>query len=144
MAGTGIIKFSDYRNKVRRGFNNQGIVHTLGIELEDFGPGWFHTRMVPGAKVCQHHGYVHAGALATMADLSGGFAAYTLMAEAEEVLSVEFKINLLRPAVGEMILCRARVLKPGRKIYVSESEVLALSQGEEKMVAKATITLAVV
>ena len=137
-------KFPNYREKVLRAFDNQTIVHTLGIEFVDLGPGWFHTSLIPHEKVSQHHGYVHAGAIATMADLSSGLAAYSLMAEEEEVLTVEFKINLLRPAVGEVIICRAEVLKPGKRLYISESEVFSVLQGEEKLIAKAMVTLAVV
>jgi len=137
-------KFDGYREKVLRGFNNQGIVHTLGIQVVEFGAGWFHTKMTPHPKIGQHHGFVHAGALATMADLSSGFSAYSLMAEEEEVLTIEFKLNLLRPAVGELILCRARVIKPGKRIYFAESEVFGLGENEEKLVAKAAVTLMVV
>jgi len=137
-------KFSGYREKIIKSFNAPGMAHTLGIEIDDFGPGWFRSRLVPDAKVFQHHGFVHAGAIATIADLSGGFAACSLMAEEEGVLTIEFKINLLRPAVGELIICRAGVLRAGRRIYVSESEVFCVQDGREKLVAKATVTLAVV
>lgn len=124
-----------------KAFNNQGLIHTLGIKIIDFGEGWFNTSLAPSPQICQHNGYVHAGAIATMADLSSGFAAYSLMSEEEDVLTVEFKINLLRPAVGEIIICRAEVLKPGKRIYVSESEVFGVRDGLEKLVAKATVTL---
>lgn len=137
-------KFSGYREKVLKAFHDQSIVHTLGIQILDFGEGWFHTRLIPNERILQHHGYVHAGAIATMADLSSGFASYSLMAEEEDVLTVEFKINLLRPAVGDLILCRAKVLKPGKRFYISESEVYGVRNGEEKLVAKAMVTLAVV
>ncbi|WP_366924295.1 PaaI family thioesterase [Metallumcola ferriviriculae] len=135
---------ANYKEKVLQSFNKRGLIHTLGIEIVDFGPGWFHTKMVPHPKILQQHNYVHAGALATMADHTSGFASYSLMAEKEEVLTIEFKINLLRPAKGELIICRAKVLKPGRRIYVSESEVFSVNEGIEKLVAKATVTLAVV
>jgi uncharacterized protein (TIGR00369 family) len=137
-------KFPGYRDKVVASYNKQGIVHTLGIHIEDFGEGWFNTRMVPDARVTQHHGFVHAGALSTMADLSSGFAAYSLMDEKEEVLTIEYKINLLRPASGRLVLCRARVIKPGRRVYFSESEVYGINGAEEKLVAKALVTLAVI
>lgn len=137
-------KFEGYRDKVIKAFNGQGLIHTLGIKIIDFGEGWFHTKLAPSMEISQHHGYVHAGAIATMADLSSGFAAYSLMAEEEDVLTIEFKINLLRPAVGKVIICRAKVLKPGKRIYVSESEVFGVQENMEKLIAKATVTLAVV
>ena len=122
----------------------RGIVHTLGIEVVDFGAGWFNTSIAPHPGISQHHGFVHAGALATMADLSSGFAAYSLMAEEEEVLTIEFKINLLRPAIGEQIFCSAKVLKAGKRIYFSESDVFSINCENKKIVAKATVTLMVV
>ena len=64
--------------------------------------------------------------------------------EGNQVLTVEFKINLLRPAQGDRLRCRAKVLRAGRTIIVSESEVFAVKDGSEKMTAKATVTLAVV
>ncbi|MEW6425091.1 MAG: PaaI family thioesterase [Bacillota bacterium] len=72
-------KFSGYREKVLRAFHNQSIVHTLGIQVLDFGEGWFHTRFIPNERILQHHGYVRAGAIATMADLSSGFASCSLI-----------------------------------------------------------------
>lgn len=66
------------------------------------------------------------------------------MAEEEDVLTIEFKINLLRPAVGEVIICRAEVLKPGKRVYVSEAEVFGVQDDLEKLVAKATVTLTAV
>lgn len=136
-------KYEGYRKRVIDAFNAQGLVHTLGISIDELGEGWFHTRMVPNPGITQQHGYVHAGAIATIADLSSGFAAYSLMAEDEDVLTIEFKINLLRPAIGDLIICRARVLKPGNIVTVSESEVFAVHNDTEKLVAKATVTLAV-
>ena len=139
-----VAKFSGYRDKVARGFHNQAITRTLGIDLIDYGPGWFHTQLTPSDRITQHHGYVHAGAISTMADLSSGFAAYSLMAEEEEVLTVEFKINLLRPATGDQIFCHAEVIKPGRRIYFAESRVFSQAEEQEKLIATAMVTLAVV
>lgn len=136
-------KYAGYRERVLEAFNGQGLVHTLGINLQDFGEGWFNTSMLPRPEISQQHGYVHAGAIATMADLSSGFAAYSLMAEDEDVLTIEFKINLLRPAAGELLECRAQVLKPGNMVTVSESEVFSVTGDKRQLVAKATVTLAV-
>jgi uncharacterized protein (TIGR00369 family) len=85
---------------------------------------------------------VHAGVQATVADHTAGGAAGTVARPGDLVLSVEFKINLLRPAVGDRLRCRATVLRQGKTITVAESEVFAASDGQEKLVAKATVTLA--
>ena len=77
-----------------------------------------------------------------MADHSAGGAAGTLLKKGQLVLTVEFKINLLRPARGDYLRCSAEVLKPGRTLTIAESEVYAVTGDESKMVAKATVTLA--
>ncbi len=87
---------------------------------------------------------MHAGVQATMADHTAGGAGGTLVKEGDLVLTAEFKINFLRPAIGESFRCRAMVLKPGKTLIVAESEVYANQGGTEKLVAKAIVTLAVV
>ena len=81
---------------------------------------------------------------ATLADHSSGAAASTLISADEQILSVEFKLNLLRPARGEQLRCRATVLKAGRTISVVEAEVHAGDSPRETLVSKATVTLATV
>ncbi len=95
-------------------------------------------------KHMQQDTFIHAGVQATMADHTAGASAGTLIKGSEIVLTVEFKINLLRPAVGESLRCIAKVLRAGKTLIVSESEVYALQNGEEKLCAKAMVTLAVV
>jgi len=132
------------RNAVEAIFRNSAFVTGLGIRLIDLGPGWCESELAVTQRHLQQDGFVHAGVQATIADHTAGGAAGTLARPGEMVLTVEFKINLLRPAVGERIRCRAKVLKPGRTIVVAESEVVACRDGAEKMTAKATVTLALV
>ena len=86
---------------------------------------------------------VHAGVLATLADHCAGAAASTQLAEGEFVVTVEFKINLLRGARGERLSCRAEVLKRGSTLTVVESQVYAESAGRRELVAKLNATMAV-
>ena len=79
-----------------------------------------------------------------MADHTAGAASSTVVKEGEIVLTVEFKINLLRPAVGDSLRCKAQVLRAGKTIIVTESEVYAIKDGDEKLCAKAMLTFAVV
>ena len=134
----------NYRAAVQRIFNEAPFVSSLGIELVDLGPGWCETRMAITDRHCQHHGYVHAGVQATIADHSSGAAASTLIDAEEQILSVEFKLNLLRPARGTHLRCRAVVLKAGRTLTVVEAEVRAGDDASEVLVSKATVTLATV
>lgn len=132
------------REAVEAIFRNSAFVSDLGIELKGLGPGWCESALVVEKRHLQQDGFVHAGVQATIADHTAGGAAGTLSRPGEMVLTVEFKINLLRPAVGERLNCRAKVLKPGKTIVVAESEVFAARNGAEIMTAKATVTLALV
>ena len=78
----------------------------------------------------QQDGFVHAGALVTLADIAGGYATLTLLLPGSRVLSVEIKLNFLRPAIGSMIPCRAKVRKIGRTIAVCEIEAM-MKQGRK-------------
>ena len=134
----------EYRVGVEQIFARARFIKKIGIEYVDCGPGWCTTRLPVNEDVTQHDGFVHAGAIATMADHTAGASAYTLAAAGHIVLTVEYKINLLRPGVGDALRCRAEVLRPGRTTTVSESSVYATAGGEEKLIAKALVTLALV
>ena len=137
------IQNPDYRAAVADIFERAGHVQALGIRLTDLGPGWCETHLDVTPQHLQQTGVVHAGVMATLADHTAGAAGSTLVAPDEYLLSVEFKINLLRAARTERLWCRAQVLKPGRMITVAESEVFAATEAATRLVAKATVTLAV-
>jgi len=117
-------------------------VANLGIELESAGEG----RCVTSLNLEEHHlqqdGFVHAGVHATIADHSAGVAPATFLREHQKVRSVEFKISLLSAAKGERLVCRAAVLKRGRRFAVVESEVFCCAGCVEKLVSKMTATFA--
>ena len=128
----------------RRVFCEAPFVNDLGCRLTDLGSGWLESALDIVPRHCQHHGFIHAGVQATMADHTAGGAATTLLADGGAVLTAEFKINLLRPAKGTMLTCRAEVLKPGSGLVIAESEVFTWDGGARSLVAKAMVTLAVV
>lgn len=131
-----------YREHVRAIFDMAPFVTDLGLVLSDLGPGWCESVLTVAPRHLQQDGYVHAGVQATIADHTAGGAAGTLVRSSEIVLTAEFKINLLRPALGDRLRCRASVLKSGKTLIVAESEVYAARDGKERLVAKATVTLA--
>jgi uncharacterized protein (TIGR00369 family) len=137
-------KDSALEAEIRRIFAEAPFVQSLGIELVDVGAGRCETQLQLAQRHLQHHGYVHAGVQATLADHSAGAAASTLVRPDEQVLSIEFKLNLLRRARGQRLLCRATVLKAGRTVTVVESEVYADDGAGQSLVSKAVVTLAVV
>jgi uncharacterized protein (TIGR00369 family) len=125
----------DFEERVRASFERQGLMRTLGAELAEIRPGFCEIRLPYREGLSQQHGFFHAGATAAIADSAGGYAAYSLMDAADSVLAVEFKINLLAPARGELLVARARVLKAGRTLFVCRTDVFARRGGEETLCA---------
>ena len=132
------------REELERIFNAVPFVANLGIRLVTVGPGICETELDVEPRHLQQDGFVHAGVQATMADHTAGGAAATLMEPGHMVLTVEFKINLLRAAQGQRLKCRSQVLKPGSRLMVVESEVLCENEGTSKLVSKTTASIAAV
>lgn len=129
------------RARIAASFAKQGLMATLGAVLGEVAPGAVEISLRPAPGVSQQHGFVHAGAVAAIADTAAGYAALTLMPPGRGVLTAEFKINLVAPAVGELIVARGRVLKAGRTLTLAQAEVFSLTNGAERLVAMLTATL---
>jgi uncharacterized protein (TIGR00369 family) len=119
----------------------QGFPAYCGFEVDQVAYGQFEASLKIGPDHRQQDGFVHAGVIATMADHTAGYAAYTTVSEEFRILTIEFKINYFRPATGGAVVCRSRVISNGKKIIVSESEVFSISGGREQLVSKAMVTL---
>jgi uncharacterized protein (TIGR00369 family) len=132
------------REELERIFNAVPFVANLGIRLVTVAEGICETELDVEPRHLQQNGFIHAGVQATMADHTAGGAAATLIDPGHMVLTVEFKINLLRAAKGERLACRAKVLKPGSRIIVVESEVHCEHEGTSKLVSKTTASIAAV
>lgn len=130
--------------EIERVFGSAPFIRHLGLQLASVGPGECRTSLIVAERHLQHDGYVHAGVQASVADHTAGIAASTLVEEGQQVLSAEFKINLLRTAVGSELHCHAKVLKAGRMLTVVESEIFCGEPENLRLVSKATVTLAVV
>jgi uncharacterized protein (TIGR00369 family) len=118
-------------------------MQTIGATLTHVAPGEVDIRLPWRADLCQQHGFLHAGIVATVADSASGYAAFSLFPPEASVLTSEFKLHLLAPAEGEAIVARGRVLKPGRTLTIAETTVVALKGGKEKLCAKLIGTLVV-
>lgn len=136
--------FEDAFRAVRKLFAEAGFIVDLGIQLEAVGPGFCESSLIIRPKHLQHHNFIHAAVQAALADHTAGAAATTLIKKNEAVLTVEYKLNLLRPAVGERLYCKATVLKPGKTLSIVESEVYVGNSTEGKLVSKATLTMAII
>ena len=129
--------------EIERLFDAAPFIRDMGMSLVAIAPGRCETRLVLTKRHLQQDGVVHAGVLATMADHTSGTAGASIIGAGAYVLTAEFKINLLRAARGERLHCVGTVLKPGRRLIVAESEVFDGAPDSGKLVAKATVTLAV-
>lgn len=117
--------------EIKESFVKQTIMTLIGGELTRVEPGVIEISLPYRTDLTQQHGYVHAGIITTIADSACGYAAYTLMPPGSDVLAVEFKVNLMRPAKGEMFVARAEVIKSGRTLTVVRADVHALSSGDK-------------
>lgn len=121
--------------RITDSFKRQGLMRTLGARLADISRGRVVVEVPFAESLTQQHGYFHAAVSAAIADSAGGYAALTTMEPDDDVLAVEFKINLMRPAVGERLTADAIVLKEGRTLTVCQSTVRGWSGAESTVVA---------
>src|SRR5919112_6373515 len=132
----------DYERRVRESFARQRAMGTLGMRLVRVAPGEVEIALGFREELTQQHGYLHAGVVAAAVDTACGYAALTLTEAGAEVLSVEFKLNLLSPAAGDRFVARARVVRAGRNITVCAGDVFAIKRGAgEKVVATMLATM---
>ncbi|QUQ66245.1 PaaI family thioesterase [Kutzneria sp. CA-103260] len=127
--------------RVRASFDRQGLMTHLGARLGTVAPGLVHILLPARPEVTQQNGYFHAGATSAIADSAGGYAAYTLFPEDTSVLTVEFTMNLLAPALGDHLEAVGTVLKPGRTLTVTRLDVYAVDGDQRTMVAAGQQTL---
>jgi len=106
--------------------------------------GTFHSRVEIKDHHRQQDGFTHAGVMATMADQTAGYAGFTTVDEIFQILTIEFKINFLKPAFGKALECLSKVIRRGRQIIVSESQIMDIRDDKQVLVAKAMVTLMVV
>lgn len=127
--------------QVTDSFANQSMMTTLGARLEKVAHGAveIHAPILSGSR--QQHGFAHAGLTFSIGDSAAGYSALTVMPDDHEVLTTEMKINLLAPAKGSHLVARGRVVKPGRRLVIVQSDVFAVSDGHETHIALLTGTM---
>jgi uncharacterized protein (TIGR00369 family) len=136
-----IVRNPDFASVVRGSFAQQGLMAHIGAQMARVGPGQVEIEVPFRAELTQQHGFFHGGITTAIADSACGYSALTLMAPGSEVLSVEFKINLLAPARGERLVARGRVVKSGRTISVCQGDVYAVASGQETHCATMIATM---
>lgn len=125
-----------FATDVRESFAKQAVMASIGAQMTRVEAGMVEITLPYRLDLTQQHGYLHAGIVTTIADSACGYAAYTLMPPQSEVVSVEFKVNLLRPAKANSFVAVAEVLKPGRTLTVVRADVFGFDErGERELVA---------
>jgi uncharacterized protein (TIGR00369 family) len=127
--------------RVRESFARQGAMATLGAELADIAGGRVVISLPIEPRLSQQHGFLHAGVVVAALDSACGYAALTLMPAESEVLSVEFKVNLLAPASGERLVAEGEVVRAGRTLTVCRGDAFAEGDGERVHVATMLATM---
>ena len=132
---------ADYGRRVRESFARQRAMETLGMRLLRVAPGEVEIGLDFRGELTQQHGYLHAGIVTAAVDTACGYAALSLTEPGAEVLSVEFKLNLLSPAAGHSFVARARVVRAGRNLTVCAGDFYTLKDDGEKLVATMLATM---
>ncbi|WP_420798768.1 PaaI family thioesterase [Geothrix edaphica] len=137
---------TNLQDRITTSFQAQGLMTTLGAELALVSEGEVHIALPFSERLSQQHGYLHAGAITSILDSACGYAALTKASPGCDVVTAEFKINLLRPALGDRFLAIGRVQNAGRSLTVCTGEVQAFSGtgGTPKVVALMQATIATI
>ena len=131
----------EYAQRVLDSFGQQGLMAHLGARITKLEPGHVEIRALHRRELTQQDNYFHAGVSGAIADSACGYAAYTLMPAGAGVLTVEYKMNLLAPAVGEELIARGRVVRAGRTLTICVADVYARKGEVETHCATALATI---
>ncbi|HEY6309406.1 MAG TPA: PaaI family thioesterase [Streptosporangiaceae bacterium] len=116
--------------RVRDSIERQGMMATLGVELTAVEQGRVQLELRHDDRFSQQHGFLHAGAVASVLDSACGYAAYSAMPPDAQVLTVTYTINLLAPAAGRRFTMTGQVVRAGRTLVVCRGE--AFADGDER------------
>jgi uncharacterized protein (TIGR00369 family) len=130
-----------FEKQVRDSFNRQPFMSTIGAEMISVGFGRVEIGFLFNSRLTQQNGFVHAGAVTSILDSACGYAALSVAPEGADVLTVEFKVNLLAPGVGESFMARASVKRAGKRLAVCAADAFAVRAGKEKLIATMLATI---
>jgi len=134
-------KFKDYEKKVVESFHRQKFMEHIQARLVEVKPGFCEIHVPYQEALTQQHGFFHAGVVSTIADNAAGYASFSLMEENSSILTVEYKLNLISPADGELLMGKSHVIKNGKTLSICRTDVFVVKNGEEKLCAIAQSTL---
>lgn len=131
----------DFELRVKESFARQNFMEHLGAELKTIQPGYCEIQVPFKKELTQQHGFFHAGVVGTLADNAAGYAAYSLMGAHSSILTVEYKVNLMAPADGDLLIAKSTVLKYGKTLTICRTDVFVNKNGLEKLCAAGQVTL---
>ena len=135
------VKDTDFALRIKDSFDKQEFMRHLNAALVRSEPGFCEIHIPFSGTITQQDGFFHGGVVGTVADNAAGYAAFSLMDKHSSILTVEFKLNLLAPADGKLLIGRACVLRTGRTLTVCRSDVFIVKDGIEKLCAASQSTL---
>ncbi|ASP18980.1 phenylacetic acid degradation protein [Antarctobacter heliothermus] len=134
-------RMTDMETRIRDSFDRQGMLVTLGATLLHVAPGAVEIAVPIGPQVSQQQGLAHGGLAFTIGDSAAGYSALTLLDADSEVVTSEMAIHYLAPGSGQRLIARGSVIKPGKRMLVTQADVYAEDQGKERHIARLTGTM---
>ena len=132
--------FAPIATRIRDNVGRQGFMGLVGAEVAELSRGACTLAVDRRPELLQQHGLFHGGVTAFLVDNATTIAAAT--SRGQPALTAEYKLNLLSPASGDRLICRARVIKPGRQVAVVAADVFCIIDGKEKHTATALASIA--
>lgn len=130
-----LIANPDFAQAVLDSFNRQNAMHLIRASMPVIEHGLVEIHLPHWDGIEQQHGFVHGGVVGMVADSAAGYAAMTVVPADASVLSIEYKVNFVAPAMGEKLIARGQVIRPGKTIVVTKADILAVADGQEKLCA---------
>jgi len=127
--------------RIRASFDRQGMMTTLGVDVVNVEPGRVELLLHYDDRFTQHHGFLHAGAVASVLDTACGYAAYTVLPPEAAALTATYTVNLLAPAAGQRFMITGEVVRAGRTLVVCRAE--AFADGDQRPLAVMQATMSV-
>ena len=124
-----------FAERVRASFQRQQAMVLIGASMPVIEAGYTEIHLPQKAEITQQHGYIHGGVVGMIADSAAGYAASTLTAHETGVLTVEYKLNLLAPAEGQLLIAEGSVIRYGRTLIVTKADVFAIKDGKKTLCA---------
>ena len=129
----------DLYKRIEASFARQGLMKTLNASLDKVEDGLVQISSKFTNSLSQQHNFFHAGVVTSIADSACGYAALTLATLDKEVLTVEFKVNFLKPANSTRIIAIGKVIQSGKTLTICEGNVY--DDGGQKLIARMTATI---